>query len=246
MNILVYLKEEPPKAEQEKYQTSEGISDSDKNVLIEALNLRDQEGGMVTVMVIGPPEAEKTVREALTWGVDRAILVLKRETGDISHSARLLAGAIEAEAAFDLILCSRQAIDGDASHMAAMTALFLKIPLIAYSKKIEISDRKIFNWCMAGEGTERTECSMPALVLSVREDSRLRYPNVADIMSAYAESTVIPVFKAEQGKQERVIRQVREYLPDETPKNREMLTGKDERELAGKLHQVLRAQRVLE
>ncbi|MFR6259800.1 MAG: hypothetical protein ACLUMF_03425 [Anaerostipes caccae] len=45
MNILVYLKEVPPKEEQVKYQTAEGISDSDKNVLKEALNLRDQEGG---------------------------------------------------------------------------------------------------------------------------------------------------------------------------------------------------------
>ena len=200
MNILVYLKEVPPKEEQVKYQTAEGISDSDKNVLKEALNLRDQEGGTVTAMVIGPPEAEKTAREALTWGADRAVLVLKKETGDISHSAKLLAGAIEAEDMFDIILCGRQAIDGDAAHMAAMTAFFLKIPLIAYSKKMKVSDKKIFNWCMAGEGTERTESSLPALVLSVREDNALRHPNVADIMSAYAESTVIPVLKGEQGK----------------------------------------------
>ena len=73
----------------------------------------------------------------LTWGADRAVLVLKKETGDISHSAKLLAGAIEAEDMFDIILCGRQAIDGDAAHMAAMTAFFLKIPLIAYSKKIK-------------------------------------------------------------------------------------------------------------
>ena len=78
MNILVYLKEVPPKEEQVKYQTAEGISDSDKNVLKEALNLRDQEGGTVTAMVIGPPEAEKTAREALTWGADRAVLVFKK------------------------------------------------------------------------------------------------------------------------------------------------------------------------
>lgn len=240
MNILVYLKEVPPKEEQVKYQTAEGISDSDKNVLKEALNLRDQEGGTVTAMVIGPPEAEKTAREALTWGADRAVLVLKKETGDISHSAKLLAGAIEAEDMFDIILCGRQAIDGDAAHMAAMTAFFLKIPLIAYSKKMKVSDKKIFNWCMAGEGTERTESSLPALVLSVREDNALRHPNVADIMSAYAESTVIPVLKGEQGKTKKIIKQVREYIPDETPKNRQMLTGRDEQELAEKLWQLIK------
>ena len=49
----------------------------------------------MTAMVIGPPEAEKTAREALTWGAERAVLVLKKETGNISHSAKLLAGAIE-------------------------------------------------------------------------------------------------------------------------------------------------------
>ena len=245
MNILVYLKEVPPKEEQVKYQTAEGISDSDKNVLKEALNLRDQEGGTVTAMVIGPPEAEKTAREALTWGADRAVLVLKKETGDISHSAKLLAGAIEAEDMFDIILCGRQAIDGDAAHMAAMTAFFLKIPLIAYSKKMKVSDKKIFNWCMALEGTERTESSLPALVLSVREDNALRYPNVADIMSAYAESTVIPVLKGEQGKTKKIIKQVWEYIPNEAPKNRQMLTGRDEQELAEKLWQLIKEKEVV-
>ena len=245
MNILVYLKEVPPKEEQVKYQTAEGISDSDKNVLKEALNLRDQEGGIVTAMVIGPPEAEKTAREALTWGADRAVLVLKKETGEISHSAKLLAGAIEAEDMFDIILCGRQAIDGDAAHMAAMTAFFLKIPLIAYSKKMKVSDKKIFNWCMALEGTERTESSLPALVLSVREDNALRHPNVADIMSAYAESTVIPVLKGEQGKTKKIIKPVREYIPDEAPKNRQMLTGRDEQELAEKLWQLIKEKEVV-
>ena len=124
--------------------------------------------------------------------------------------------------------------------MAAMTAFFLKIPLIAYSKKMKVSDKKIFNWCMAGEGTERTESSLPALVLSVREDNALRHPNVADIMSAYAESTVIPVLKGEQGKTKKIIKQVREYIPDEAPKNRQMLTGRDEQELAEKLWQLIK------
>lgn len=130
--------------------------------------------------------------------------------------------------------------------MAAMTAFFLKVPLIAYSKKMEVSDEKIYNWCMTEEGAERTECSMPALVLSVREDNALRHPNVADIMSAYAQSTVIPVFKAGMGETVKIIKQVREYVPEETPKIRTMLTGKYERELAGMLCQALKEQKVLE
>lgn len=247
MNILVFLKEIPQDIERQQYQDTEGINDSDKNVLMEALNLKDREGGTVTVMVIGPAKAEKAAREALTWGVDKSVLVLKegKETGDIRSSARLLAEAIEAEGAFDLVLCGRQAIDGDASHMAAMTAVFLKIPFIAYSKRIEVTNGNLSNWCMAEEGTEQTESSMPALVLSVREDQALRHPNVADIMSAYSENTIIPVFKAEKTETEAVIRRVREFVPDELPKERNILNGRDEQEMAEMLYQVLREQRVL-
>lgn len=241
MRILVYLKEIPPEEERDLYQDTEGINDSDQNVLMEALNLRDQEGGTVTAMVIGPSEGEKTAREALTWGVDRSVMVLKdgKHIGDIRESARVLAKAIEAEGAFDVVLCGRQAIDGDAAHMAAMTAFFLNIPLIAYSKKMEISHGKLYNWCMAKEGTERTECCMPALVLSVKEDNERRHPNVCDIMSAYAESTVIPIIKPERHVTERIIRQVGQYAPAEKQKKGMMLDGKDEQELAGQLQQIL-------
>ena len=62
MRILVYLKEIPPEEERDQYQDTEGLNDSDKNVLMEALNLRDEEGGTVTVMTIGPSRAEKTAR----------------------------------------------------------------------------------------------------------------------------------------------------------------------------------------
>ena len=61
MRILVYLKEIPPEEERDQYQDTEGLNDSDKNVLMEALNLRDEEGGTVTVMTIGPSRAETTI-----------------------------------------------------------------------------------------------------------------------------------------------------------------------------------------
>lgn len=242
MKILVFFKEIPMEEERDQYQDTEGINDSDKNVLMEALNLRDKEGGTVTAMVMGPASGEKAAREAFTWGVDRSVLVLKdgKETGDIRESARVLSEAVKEEGPFDIVLCGRQAIDGDAAHMAAMTAFFLNIPLIAYSKKMEISDGKLYNCCMTNEGTRRTECCTPALVLSVREDQKQRHPNVCDILSAYAGSTVIPVIRPDRGKAERIIRQVGMYEPEEVPKQRRMLAGKSERELAGLLDQILK------
>ncbi|MBS7009624.1 electron transfer flavoprotein subunit beta/FixA family protein [Anaerostipes sp.] len=248
MKILIFLKEIPPEEERNLYQDIEGIGDSDKNVLTEALNLRDQEGGTVTAMVLGPAQGEKTAREALTWGVDRSVLVLKegKTAGDIRESARVLAKAIEEEGAFDLVLCGRQAIDGDAAHMAAMTAFFLDIPLIAYSKRMETENGQLYNWCAAKEGTERTKCNMPALVLSVKEDQKIRHPNVCDIMSAYAESTVIPVIKPEQDVREQIIRQTGEYLPEGRSKQRKILNGKNDREKAELLYQVLKKHKVPE
>ena len=80
----------------------------------------------------------------------------------------------------------------------------------------------------------------------MKENQKIRHPNVADIMSAYAESTAIPVFGTGQSETERMIQKVREYTPKETPKKRKLLDGKDEQELAEKLYQVLREQDVLE
>ena len=70
--------------------------------------------------------------------------------------------------------------------MAAMSAFFLKIPLIAYSKKMKVSTRKYLIGVWLEREQERTESSLPALVLSVQRRQCAETPNVADIMSAYA------------------------------------------------------------
>lgn len=187
MNILVYLKQIPADDIAGDYQDTDRLNDSDKNVLEEALNLRDQEGGLVTVMVLGPYSGRKVLQEALTYGIDRAVLVSDQafEDVDIAGAAGVLAEAIQKTGPYDLIFGGRQAIDGDAAHMAVMTAKNLQLPLIPYAKELQIDGRVIEAVCAGDQADSRIQAVMPAVILSIREQNQKRFPKVADILKAY-------------------------------------------------------------
>lgn len=198
MNILVYLKQIPADNANKDYQDTDCLNDSDKNVLEEALNLREQLGGSVTVMVMGPPAGEKVLQEALTYGIERAILVSDREFNDmdISGAAGILAEAIRKTGPYDLIFCGRQAIDGDAAHMAVMTAQNLALPLIPYSKEIQIHNKEIHAICAGDQIDSRVKALIPAVILSIREQNQKRYPKVSDIIKAYDSTCKIEILDA--------------------------------------------------
>lgn len=80
--ILVILKQVPGMKEKKDYQDTDVLNQSDKNLLMEALNLGDDMGAEVDVMVHGPKAAENILREALTYGVHQAILVTNEKKQD--------------------------------------------------------------------------------------------------------------------------------------------------------------------
>ena len=102
----------------------------DRHALEEAVSLKEQLGGTVTVLSMGPPQAETVLREALACGADNGVLISDRAFAgaDTWATSYTLARAVETLGGFDLILCGKQAIDGDTAQVGPGLACRLDLP----------------------------------------------------------------------------------------------------------------------
>ena len=168
------------------------INPEDKNALEAALSLREQLGGEVVVISMGPPQADDALREALAMGADRAILLTDRAFAgaDTWATATTLGIAIERIGDYDLILAGRQAIDGDTAQVGPQLAEYLNIPQITYVREYEIADGKVRAQRALEDGYELLEAPLPALLTVTKDTNKPRYPTAPGIFRAYREQTV--------------------------------------------------------
>jgi electron transfer flavoprotein beta subunit len=139
----------------------------DLNALELALRVREQYGGSVTVISMGPPAACEVLRDALCRGADRAILVTDRRGAgsDTLATSHILSCAVRHQGAFDLVVCGRQAIDGDTAQVGPQCAEKLGIPQITYVEAdVELADRVIRARRSFGNGWELLEGPLPVLL----------------------------------------------------------------------------------
>ncbi len=149
----------------------------DLNALEMALSFKDQYGGSVTVLTMGPMQAAEVLREALYRGADRVVLLSDRKFAgaDTQATSYTLKCAIDKLGSYDLVFCGRQAIDGDTAQVGPQVAEKLGIPQITYAEAIidaqgdEIVVRRAFEL-----GTELVSCSLPCLLTVVGTANRPR------------------------------------------------------------------------
>jgi electron transfer flavoprotein beta subunit len=117
------------------------INPDDKAAIEAALQLKDQCGAQVTVISMGPPQAEKALREALAMGADEAYLITDRAFGgsDTLATSTIIAAAIK-KLGCDVVFCGRQAIDGDTAQVGPQIAEHLGIPQITYAAGLSYND----------------------------------------------------------------------------------------------------------
>ncbi|MGB5883585.1 MAG: electron transfer flavoprotein subunit beta/FixA family protein, partial [Desulfobulbales bacterium] len=141
MNIIVCIKQVPdakdvrldPKTNTMAREGVESIMNPfDRHALEEAVRLKEQHGGTVTVVSMGPPQAETVLREAVACGADAAVLVSDRAFAgaDTWATTYTLGKAIMKNGPFDLIVCGKQAIDGDTAQVGPGLAKRLDIPYV--------------------------------------------------------------------------------------------------------------------
>jgi electron transfer flavoprotein beta subunit len=206
MNIIVCIKQVPGATEikiDPKTNTlvREGVKSIvnpfDTYALEEGVRLKERYGGKVTVITMGPPQAEEALRETISLGADEAILLSDRAFAgsDTWATSYVLSKAVAKIANYDIIICGRQTLDGDTGQVGPELSEMLKIPFVSYVSKVEeIKDRHIRVQRMIEEGHEVIETTLPAVITVVKEINVPRLPSLRGSMKA--KTAKIPVWTA--------------------------------------------------
>ena len=179
MNILVCVKQVPDTTEIKiNYETNtlirEGVpsivNPFDAYALEIAVRIKEKHGGTVTVLSMGPEQAKAALKECLSVGADNAYLLSDRAFGgsDTLATSYILSSAIKSLGEFDLILCGKQAIDGDTAQVGPEIAEHLGLPQVTYVLDADISEDKLSVKKETETGYEMIETSMPAVLTVVK------------------------------------------------------------------------------
>lgn len=199
------------------------INPFDMYAVEEALRVREGAGqGTVTVMSMGPPQVEAALKEAIALGADEAVLLSDRAFAgsDTWSTSYTLAAGIRKLKDYDLILCGKQAIDGDTAQVGPGVAQFLGIPQVTYARKLTIEGRTATVERMLEDGYDVVRVPLPAVVTVVKEINEPRMPSLKGKMKAKkAEITVwgsadLDVDQKELGLDGSPTRVVRVFAPE--------------------------------
>jgi electron transfer flavoprotein beta subunit len=194
MKIVILLKQVPdstdvridPATGMLKRDRNKGIANPEDKYAVEmALGLRDQHGGTITVLSMGPETAKDTLKEALAMGADEAVLVSDPALAgsDVAVTAKVLARALEPLGP-DLILCGRRSIDGYTGAIGPMLAENLKLPLVSAARKLDLDAGKLTAEQVWDDQIRVIEAATPAVVTVSREAKTPRLANAMGIMKA--------------------------------------------------------------
>ena len=202
MEILVCVKQVPDTAEVKIDPVKHTViragvpnifNPFDQNALEAALQMKDADKDVkITLLSMGPDQAKDVLREGLAMGADDAYLLSDRKLGgsDTLATGYALAQAIKKLAAdkgieqFDIILCGKQAIDGDTAQVGPQIACELGIPQITYARDIKVEGNKVTVQQENEEGYIVTEANFPVLITAVKDLNEPRFPTIRGTMKA--------------------------------------------------------------
>ncbi len=161
----------------------------DMNAIEAALQLKDATGCEVVVVSMGPPPAESMLRELLAMGADKAVLVSAREFGgsDTFATSQILAAAIDTIGVEkdDVVMCGRQAIDGDTAQVGPQIAEKLHLPQVSYVADIKKEGNTLTVKRMLEDGFMLLKVNTPCLLTCIKELNLPRYMSVGGVMECY-------------------------------------------------------------
>lgn len=200
MNILVFIKQVPDTNEVKidpvtKTLIREGvpsiINPDDRNALEESIRLKEKFGAKVTVITMGPQQAEVALREALAMGADEAYLLTDRAfAGADTYATAKALSKVAQKFEYDIIFCGRQAIDGDTAQVGPQLAEQLNIPQVTYVREVEVEEDVLKIKRALEDGYEVVKVKMPVLLTAIKELNTPRYPSIRGIFEAYREKEI--------------------------------------------------------
>jgi electron transfer flavoprotein beta subunit len=259
MNIIVLIKQVPDTTEvqidpktgnliREGIETI--INPDDRNAVEAAVSLKEEFGGKVTAISMGPPQAIDVISESLGMGADEGVLLSDKAFAgaDTWATSFTLGKAIEKIGVYDLIICGRQAIDGDTAQIGPQVADCLDLPQLSYVYEIEqVNGKTIQVKKRLEDGFERVQCALPALLTVIGEMNEPRYPVTGRLIDACEEKAPIKVWNAadigvqtsEVGLEGSLTHVIKTFAP-KVKREGEMLEGDAKeavRSLVGKLRE---------
>ncbi|MGG2197934.1 electron transfer flavoprotein subunit beta/FixA family protein [Paenibacillus validus] len=165
----------------------------DLHGLEEALRIKDEHGARVTVVTMGPPPAEKSLKECISLGADEAVLVTDRKFAgaDTLATSYVLAKTIEKVeqewGKADIIFCGKQTLDGDTGQVGPGIACRLDVEQLTYVGKVSEVDpsaRKVTVHRYLEDGTEVVQSAMPVLVTALKELNTIRRASLPGMIRA--------------------------------------------------------------
>ena len=168
-----------------------------------AIQLREQLGGEVVSISMGPPKAITALKEAISMGIDSAVFVSDPAFAgsDTWATGYILAEAIKRTGEFSLVICGERATDGDTGQVGPAIAAFLDLPVITYVSRIEeINDQDCRVKRLIEDGYENLYSSLPCVITVVKEISVPRLPTLRG--KQRAKRAEIPVWGSNELKVE--------------------------------------------
>lgn len=201
MHIVVCIKQVPDSAQIRVHPVTNTImrqgvpaivNPYDLFALEEALRLKDQFGGRVTVLCMGPPQAEEALRKCLSFGATDAILVTDRAFAgaDTLATSYALASAIRVigrEQQVDLVFTGKQTIDGDTAQVGPGVAKRLGMNLLTYVNRIvevDLDGRRLKVERRAEGGVQLLDTTLPSLITMLEGTNEMRFATMDDMLRA--------------------------------------------------------------
>ncbi|MFA7467148.1 MAG: electron transfer flavoprotein subunit beta/FixA family protein [Desulfotomaculaceae bacterium] len=190
MKIIVLIKQVPGTANTRMNpETGVMIRDAgetilnplDEHAVTEAVMIKKKHPGTeVIALTMGPPSAQKVLREACARGADRGILLSDKAFGgsDTLVTSRVLAAAIRKIGDTNLILAGEKATDGETGQTGPMTAALLDMPVLTFVHRLEVNDMHIIARRMVEDGIEEIKADLPALVTVVKDINNPPLPTI--------------------------------------------------------------------
>ncbi|MHB1453336.1 MAG: electron transfer flavoprotein subunit beta/FixA family protein [Saccharofermentanales bacterium] len=206
MNIIICVKQVPATTEVKMNKETntiirEGVESVmnpfDTYAVEEGLRIKDETSGRVTVISMGIPSVAEMLRETVALGVDECVLLSDRAFAgsDSLATSYALSKGIRKIGNYDLIICGKQATDGDTAQVGPSLAENLGIPHTTYVRKIyEIGNGVIKCQRLTDEGYDDIELTLPAVITVVKEINEPRLPSIKGMMRA--KKAVVTVWNA--------------------------------------------------
>jgi electron transfer flavoprotein beta subunit len=195
MNVVVLVKQVPDTSAERKLNPADNtldrgsvdavINEIDEYAIEAGLLLKEEHGGEVTILTVGPERATESIRKALSMGADKAVHVSDEALhgSDAIQTAKVVAAAL-GTLEYDVVIAGSEATDTRMSVLPALLAEALGVPQLSHARKITVDGSSVTIERVSDSGYDVVQASTPAVLSVVEKINEPRYPSFKGIMAA--------------------------------------------------------------